>query len=401
MRVTVIPTGSEHLGARLGQDPGAPPGAVPETYGPWRPEVVVGAESPAGLMLPPAQPTASWVYAPRGVWVEDDLLVVADTGNHRVLVYHRVPSSDGAPADVVLGQPDETTEGPQAGGRGPALGMHLPTGVLRAPDGRFVVADAWNHRILVWDEVPTAPRPPDLVLGQRNAEEVQPNRGVEPSASGFYQPFGIAVVDGRFYVADTYNRRVLVWVDGVPSAPAQPADIVLGQPDMRSRGENRDGPVAPDSFRWPHAITSTSLGGVVVADAGNHRLLGWHAHPDADGPADYVVGQPDMTTGVEFPYRPQTGTGLRFPYAAVRTPDGLAVADTANNRVLLWDGDPLDQHTSAHHVLGQRSLSGNGENRWEQVAADTLCWPYGISAHGRRIAIADSGNNRVVVWSRT
>ena len=399
MKVRVIPTGSEHLGARLGVDPFAPAGPAPETYGSWRPEVVVGATSAGGLLLPQAEPTASYVYAPRGVWLEDELLVVADTGNHRVLVFDRIPSTDGEPADVVLGQPDATSEGSQAGGRGPDQGMHLPTGLLRTPDGRFLVADAWNHRILVWDRVPSGDRAPDLVLGQPSASDVEPNRGGAPSATSFYQPFGIALVDGRFYVADTYNRRVLVWVDGVPTDPDVPADIVLGQPDPTSRGENRDGPVAPDSFRWPHMVTGNG-GGIVVADAGNHRLLGWHRHPDGDVPADYVLGQPDMGTGVEFPYRPQTGTGLRFPYAAVRTPDGLAVADTSNNRVLLWEGDPRDQHTEPAWVLGQPTFAANGENRWEQVGPDTLCWPYGLAASGDRLAIADSGNNRVVVWRR-
>lgn len=400
MRVRVIPPGAEHLGARLGRDPGAPAGPRPATYGPWRPEVVVGAASPGALLLPPAHPTASWIYAPRAVWLEDDLLVVADTGNHRVLIFNRVPATDGEPADVVLGQPDDHTEGPQAGGAGPGAGMNLPTGVLRLPDGRLLVADAWNHRLLLWDDVPSGDRPADLVLGQSSPHHVDPNRGGDPTSTSFYWPFGVALIDGRLYVADTGNRRILVWTDGVPEGPDQPADVVLGQPDFASRGENRDGPVGADSFRWPHMVTGNGAG-VVVADAGNHRLLGWATHPVEDRPADYVLGQPDLTTAVEFPYRPQTGTGFRFPYAAVRTATGLAVADTSNNRVLLWDGDPRDQHTEPRWVLGQPTFAGNGENRWEQVGADTLCWPYGLSASGDRLAVADSGNNRVVVWRRS
>ncbi len=77
----------------------------------------------------------------------------------------------------------------------------------------------------------------------------------------------------------------------------------------------------------------------------------------------------------------------------------LAVADTANNRVLLWNDFPLDDtNVSPAAVLGQLDFDGNGENRWDAVTKDTLCWPYGIHFHNGQLAIADSGNNRVMIW---
>lgn len=396
MRVRIIAPGDEHVGI----DPAARGDSHdphPATYGRWRPEAVLGAESAGGLRLPSARPTEAQMYAPRGVCLTDDQLIVADTGNHRVLLWNRVPKSSGAPADVVLGQPDAHSEGPSGG----LYGMHLPTGVL-VHDRKLVVADAWNHRILVWHDVPDRPGiPPDVILGQLWPEDVEPNRGAAPTASSFYWPFGIAVVDGRFYVADTGNRRVLCWFDGIPASPTKPADLVLGQPDPASREENRGRPASADSFRWPHSITSDHAGGVLVADAGNHRVLRWPAHPAADGPADSVLGQPDLSTAVEFPYRPQEPTRFRFPYAAATGEGRLAVADTANNRVLVWDTVPIDCDTWPDHVLGQRTFVANGENRWEQITDDTLCWPYGVSLAGDRIAIADSGNNRVVLWGLT
>ena len=39
----------------------------------------LGAYSPGGLALPAAQPTASQLYAPRGVYLDDDVLIVAVT----------------------------------------------------------------------------------------------------------------------------------------------------------------------------------------------------------------------------------------------------------------------------------------------------------------------------------
>lgn len=374
---------------------GGAPVVAPDRTGGWTPHRLLGAPAPGGLALPAATPSRAWMYAPRGVFVDDHRVVVADTGNHRVLIWHRPPEHDEQPADVVLGQPDATTEGKAAGGRGPERGMHLPVGVL-VHEGRLVVADAWHHRVLVWDELPQRDDvAPDLVLGQDGPSAVEPNRGGAPSAAGLYWPFGVAVVGGRFWVADTGNRRVLGWDGGLPTHD-RPADVVLGQPDPVHREENRGGPAGPASFRWPHAVTGTDER-LLVADAGNHRLLGWSPHPGADAPADLLLGQPDFAASTEWPYGPHRGDRFRFPYAAVHDAGRLAVADTADNRVLLWDAVPTDGRP-ADHVLGQPTFEAAGENRWSSVERDSLCWPYGLSLHGDLLAVADSGNNRVVLW---
>lgn len=379
-----------------------------------RPRAWIGAEAAGGLTLPAAMPTAHQVYAPRGVWLDDDYLIVCDTGNHRVLIWHGLDGGDPAShsdADVVLGQADFNSEGAQAAGRGPERGMRLPTGVV-VHDGRLVLADAWNHRLLIWDEVPTeSDIAPDHVVGQATAVDVDENRGGECGPTGFYWPFGIALVDGAFWVADTGNRRVLGW-NGIPE-PDQAPDVVLGQASANERDENR-GQIGPDSFRWPHDMAGlvrpdepTTL---LVADAGNHRLLGWTPPPTADSPADFILGQPDFETGSEFPYGPQAADGMRFPYAldalspTEHDPRSImAMADTANNRVLIWDDVPTSSHVPADRVLGQTDFAGGGENRWDLVADDTFCWPYGLCLHRseRRVhlAVSDSGNNRVMIWS--
>ena len=365
----------------------------------WAPEVWLGAPAPGGLALPAAKPSMAWMYSPRGVFLSDDHLVVTDSGNHRVLIWHRIPETDEQPADVVLGQPDGESEGPAAGGRGPERGMHLPTGVL-IHGGRLIVADAWHHRILIWNSVPQrSDTAPDVVLGQPDAASVEQNRGGQCSATGFYWPFGIAVVGESFWVADTGNRRVLGWTGGIPE-PDQPADVVLGQPDASSHSENRGGDAGPRSFRWPHDIAGTE-DLLLIADAGDHRILGWSPQPDADRDADLVIGQPDFAGSEEWPYGPHTADRFRFPYAVCLDRERLAVADTANNRILLWDRMPDGPICrGADHLLAQPDFGSNGENRWTSVQHDTLCWPYGLSLRGDRLAVADSGNNRVMIWSR-
>ena len=359
----------------------------------------LGAAAVGGLALPAAAPTASQMYAPRGVFFNDDHLVVADSGNHRILIWQGYPAADHQAADVVLGQPDFESEGPNAAGAGPEAGLHLPTGVW-IHKGKLLVADAWNHRILVWDSIPdTNHQPPNYVLGQMNLTEREPNRGGAVSGSTLYWPYGLAVLDDWFYVTDTGNRRVLGW-DGLPTSD-RPCDLVLGQACDTENRENREGAVNACSFRWPHAVAGDSQR-LYVADAGNHRVLGWVPKVEADADANVLLGQPDMQSNSEFPYTAQGPQRMRFPYAICGEGDLLAVADTANNRILVWQGWPDDvSNRPADAVIGQHDFDGNGENRWDSVQPDTLCWPYGIHLHRGRLAVADSGNNRVMIWNLT
>jgi hypothetical protein len=363
-----------------------------------KPIAWLGAPGGLGLALPNAHPTRSQLYAPRGVFFNDDLFAVADSGNHRILIWHGKPESDGQPADVVLCQPDFVTEGPNARGRGPENGLHLPTAIA-VYDGRLFVADAWHHRILVWNQVPTvSDTPPDFAIGQPDLKSVLPNRGGEIRASSLYWPYGLGMAGDWFYIADTGNRRVLGWKN-IPTSGDQPADLVLGQASASEGEENRGGPANARSFRWPHAIAGTD-DLLYVADAGDHRVLGWYPAPRTDKDADIVLGQANFTASGEFPYVKQGASRLRFPYSLARDEEMLAVADTANNRVLLWDGLPLSgAFRPADFVIGQPDFDATGENGWKSVTHETLCWPYGIWLHKGRLAVADSGNNRVMIWS--
>ena len=224
------------------------------------------------------------------------------------------------------------------------------------------------------------------------------------------------MVGTAFWVADTGNRRGLGWLNGIPD-PDQPADVILGQPDPSAHAENRGGDAGACSFRWPHDITGRE-DLLLIADAGDHRVLGWSPQPDTDRDADLVVGQPDFISSDEWPYGPHTNDRFRFPYAVCLDDSSgaerFAVADTANNRILLWDGMPdgpvsrgadgVDGGTvcrGADYVLAQPDFASNGENRWTSVQHNTLCWPYGMSMRGDTLAVSDSGNNRVMLWRKS
>ena len=364
-----------------------------------KPLVWLGAKSPFGISLPDAKPSASQLYAPRGVFFNDDYLVAADSGNHRVMIWKGIPENDQTPADIVLGQPDFETEGAKANGKSIEKGFHLPTGV-KIIEGKLFVADSWNHRILVWNSIPTENfQKPDYVIGQKNLSEVTENRGQgKCSAETLYWCYGFNYINGIFYIADTGNRRVLGF-HGIPEQN-QPADFVIGQDDFETNLENRglDQKSDAKSFRWVHDISGNEEM-IFAADAGNHRVLGWNGTLESDRNADIVLGQENFEKNSEFPYIKQGASRLRFPYSVSVDKNVIAVADTSNNRVLFWNELPKTGFFQpANGVVGQPTFDDNGENRWKMVDCDTLCWVYGIHLYNNKLAVADSGNNRVMIW---
>jgi hypothetical protein len=48
-------------------------------------------------------------------------------------------------------------------------------------------------------------------------------------------------------------------------------------------------------------------------------------------------------------------------------------------------------------LAGQRNFEAKGDNRWSPAARDSLWRPYGVSAPASALAIADSGNNCVLL----
>ena len=344
----------------------------------------------------PIVPSPTTLFGPRGACLHPDgSLWVCDTGHHRLLGWRRAPSIDNAPADILLGQPDFTREGRNAKGAPTASTLNVPTGVAAWGRG-LAVADAWNHRVLLWRDPPCTGQPADIVLGQADAGQVLANRGADrPGAATLHWPYGVASLGGALLVADTGNRRVLIWRD--VQRTGQPADIVLGQRDMARRDENAGDAPGPVGMRWPHGL-ALWRGRLAVADAGNNRIMLWDGMPGRDGaPCDRVLGQADLAAtdhnrGAYYP----SASALNMPYGIAVAGGRLLAADTANSRLVAWSDDTMC--APADRLTGQPDFASKGDNGWGAERRDSLCWPYGISVAGGTAAVADSGNNRVLLW---
>ena len=242
--------------------------------------VVLGGEALANGLAKSIVPCASTLFGPRGACLASERgpLFVCDTGHHRLLIWRKPPAGDQIDADLVIGQTDFSREGRNAKGDVNAATLNMPTGVA-ACDGTLAIADAWNHRILIWHNYPeTSNQPADVVLGQADFGGGIANRASNtPAADTLNWCYGVAISDGRLIVCDTGNRRVLVWNE-IPTANGTPADLVLGQRDFTTRDDNAGEAGGALGMRWPHGIAAAD-GMLFVSDAGNNRVMVWRRFP--------------------------------------------------------------------------------------------------------------------------
>ncbi|QRK09714.1 hypothetical protein JQX13_06210 [Archangium violaceum] len=276
----------------------------------------------------------SGLERPEGLASDGTRLAVVDYLNNRVLLYPALPTSSEAPATRVLGQPgfDENDTEP---GPCDASSFHLPEGAFIG-HGKVLVADSAHNRVLVWNTIPTTNgAPADLVLGQRSFDTCASNDttgdGVSdgaPSASTLWNPMGVWTDGTRLVVVDGANSRVLIW-NQFPTSNGQGADLVLGQPDFTSRGTA----TTASGLRIPSYVASTGLQ-LFVADSQNHRVLGWNQFPTTNGAeADLVLGQPDFTSATESA---PSDRGLHQPGGLLLAWPHVVVPDTNNNRLLVF-----------------------------------------------------------------
>ena len=186
---------------------------------------------PADLILGPLgfeqSGGPSFLHHPGSVETDGTRLFVADTRNNRVLIWNTIPTTNYAPADVVVGQPDMYSSTTRCSQRGLAWPMSVAT------DGqKLYVADTNNNRVLIWNTIPTTNyQPADIVLGQPDFDSWElPD---ETTPSSMVHPWSVETDGQRLYVADTGQSRVLIW-NSIPTQNNQPADLVIGMPDLWS-----------------------------------------------------------------------------------------------------------------------------------------------------------------------
>lgn len=390
-----------------------------------------------------------------GVAYANDTLFVADSSrfsnttpqNRRVVIYRNISSKFPAPAapinvdisrcPVCTGRADFPSQADAVVGQSgfdkndPAItqaGMRLPTAV--ASDGTILaVADTENNRVLIWNTIPTGVgQPADTVLGQTGFTSIQ--QPIVVTASSFRGPQGIWIQDGRLYVADTQNHRVLIW-RSIPNKNNQPADIVLGQSNFTTAPEpdltKLSTAASPSALLNPTSVTSDGAH-LFVTDLGFQRVLIWNSIPNANAaPADVVIGEPDMSSFIEGGndvkkmcastgtdtttnialYPPMCAGTLSFPRFTLSDGKRLYVADGGNDRVLIFNSIPTSNGAAADIVLGQKDFVSDQVTdnedffnpNLQRSSADTIRTPTSLAWDGQNLYVADPFDRRVLVFT--
>ncbi len=290
------------------------------------------------------------------------------------------------------------------------------------------VSDRGNHRVLLWDTNPEEiGEPSSVVLGQEDFADCLENRGMtttldemtsglgDENLDGFTiskceddsmsQPAGVCVIDGKLYVADSGNHRVLRW-GGLPSEDGELPAVVLGQDSMDCNEANRRGIISSGSLFFPMGICSGDDQHVFVADKDNHRILIWKKIPFGDGwNADVTLGQVDMD-GREpnrGDFENVTQDSLSFPTGVHFDPETgkLFVVDQGNNRVLIWNKVPSEWGTRADVVVGQKDFLSRGPNAelgYKRSSEHGLYFPTDVVVGKIGMFVSDTQNNRVLYW---
>lgn len=161
----------------------------------------------------------------------------------------------------------------------------------------------------------------------------------------------------------------------------QDADIMLSGIDFNNAG-------GPLLFNHPGRIASDGKR-LLLADRNNNRVLIWNTLPTNNTPPDIVLGQPDFTQN-------NPGTGLHqfnWPSSVAVANSKVVVADTENDRILIWNSFPTRNAQPADLVLDLPTIGSNF------ALGNNFEWPWGVWTDGTKLAVSATGGSRVLLWN--
>ncbi len=293
-------------------------------------------------------------------------------------------------ADLVLGQTDFLTVSNNAGGSTSSSSLSGPQSVVF--DGtKLYIADTNNNRVLIWNSNPTSNKQAaDVVIGQASMTDNADNRGGAIADNTLFQPTAVHVSSSKLFIADKGNNRILIY-DPIPTTSGTSASKVIGQANFTSGSRNRNGTPSAKTLSDPTDVFYNGSK-LFVADTGNNRVLIYDSLA-TDASAIQVVGKSAFDNG--DPPTSIAANTLKNPTSVYATADRLLICDKGRNRILLFSSIPTTDNANANFVIGQTNLTSGSS----ATSSSTLSGPTDIYANGNEdLLIADKDNNRVLVY---
>lgn len=340
------------------------------------------------------------LLAPRGVYMHGNLLVVSDTGQNRVFIWKNFQFQQNQKPDVVLGQIKNNNTERNAGESISASSLQYPSGIWTNGE-KLIVADAWNHRVLIWHNLPERNfQPADTVIGQPDFESNQPNIngiGKLPTAQTLHWPYSVHSNGMYLWIADTGNRRVLVY-NTIPIKNGTAANEVIGQLTFQDKDYDNENAV------WPYSVKVNESGSLLIADTQYYRVLFWNNWTNAmNQKADCILGQESMYDNGQNQYnlKPNAHT-LNWVYDACFFNQGIAIADTGNSRIIIHQELPVKNNRKAEVLVGQPTFETNGESSLSFTTQlnHEMYWPFSINSTNDFLVLADTGNHRILFYKK-
>jgi uncharacterized protein (TIGR03437 family) len=309
------------------------------------------------------------LYQPAGVAVDDGNLYVADRANSRVLRFPRPfdqPAGATQHANLVLGQRDFTSP---KNTDVSASNMAAPYGLAFMPEGHLLVSDRTHNRVLIFKKDGgdfSNGMAAAAVFGQPNFITSTTTQGVPNRMVG---PRGIAVdSNGRLFVADMGNNRILVYSQVASTGPGDDPTPVLAVTNSCSSSVTSCSPVA---LRSPIGVAASRLTGEIwVAEAlgasNSGRLL---RYPE--------FSQLTLSPFPNFILQPGTRNTGSPPLAVALDGFGNLVVAEYSNRVSFYF--PPLWATSAANFLPNVSVPGTYTQPCCAPGGIAVLWPFSPS----------------------
>ena len=291
--------------------------------------------------------SSSSLNSPSGVAVDPTTgkLFVVDRYNNRILRWSSTEKMiDGASAEAVIGQSDFNISSSGLS----ASKFNDPLRVFVDSSGILWVSDYLNNRVLRFNNASfiTNGSTADAVLGQTGFT----SNASGTSASKMNGPVGLFVDgNGRLWVTDRLNHRVLRFDNASSKSSGSNADGVLGQPDFTTGTSG----LSAVKMNRPMGVYVDVSDHLWVCEDDNNRVIRFDSvstKPNG-GAADGVLGQPNFTTNLKR-YSRDGVSNLRDVFGD--DVGRLYLVDEDNNRIVIFNHAASKPNGAfADYVLGK------------------------------------------------